>query len=279
MVAAPAAIVALRPDCIKVEDQPDPSAALKLEIYQLKQDLSKKQTTIDQLQNAIEELKKAPRTTDTKAYIGILEVVAADTPNVYEITIGDKQALTLNAENLNDIILSVRDSEKQTITVTETGQAAVKWTEPEIPETNNDTTTTTDANETAPVAEQWDWLQYVVEDDVREQLTQGLVVVMMHRYDCIVCEEMVPKYSDYYKDMAEQAIDEFKIAFLSIPPFGDEDHVPDDTQCIQGKLSDEENWQLMSPVVVALLDGQLVKQWEQGTAPKPDMLLEEIFAP
>ena len=32
MVAAPAAIVALRPDCIKVEDQPDPSAALKLEI-------------------------------------------------------------------------------------------------------------------------------------------------------------------------------------------------------------------------------------------------------
>ena len=117
----------------------------------------------------------------------------------------------------------------------------------------------------------------MVEDDVREELTQGLVVVMMHRYDCPVCEDMVPIYSDYCKAMAEQGTDAYKIAFLAIPPYGDEDHVPDDTLCIQGKLSDEQNWQLMSPVVVALLDGQLIKQWEQGTAPEPENILEDIF--
>ena len=100
---------------------------------------------------------------------------------------------------------------------------------------------------------------------------------MMHRYDCEVCEEMAPRYSEYYRQLVDQNADEFKIAFLAIPPYGDEDHVPDDTPCIQGKLTDEQNWQLMSPVVVALLDGQLVKQWDQGTSPEPENLLSEIF--
>jgi hypothetical protein len=33
----------------------------------------------------------------------------------------------------------------------------------------------------------------------------------------------------------------------------------------------------MSPYVVALLDGELIKTWEQGTAPEPEMILEEVF--
>ena len=278
MVAAPAAMVALRPDCIKIEDKPDPSAALKLEVFKLKQDLSKKQQDIDNLNKAIAELKQAPRTTDPKAFIGVLEIVAAEKPNLYEIRIGGKQTLTLNTENVDAIVLSITDTEKQSIAITESGQAEVTWTEPQPPDTTEVTTPTTDVNDTPPAAvEKWDWLQYVVEDDVREELTQGLVVVMMHRYDCPVCEDMVPIYSDYCKAMAEQGTDAYKIAFLAIPPYGDEDHVPDDTLCIQGKLSDEQNWQLMSPVVVALLDGQLIKQWEQGTAPEPENILEDIF--
>jgi hypothetical protein len=67
------------------------------------------------------------------------------------------------------------------------------------------------------------------------------------------------------------------IAFLAIPPYGDEDHVPDDTICINGQLTDKQKWELMSPYVVALLDGELIKTWEQGTAPEPEMILEEVF--
>ena len=134
-----------------------------------------------------------------------------------------------------------------------------------------------DTNDTPAVIEQWDWLQFVVEDDVRQQISEGLVVVMMHRYDCPTCEEMAPQYSEYYKEITEQGVDEFKIAFLSIPPYGDEDHVPDDTTCILGTLTDEKNWQLMSPLVVALLDGELIKTWEPGTAPEPANILEEVF--
>ncbi|MFZ9012153.1 MAG: hypothetical protein ACO20W_09715, partial [Anaerohalosphaeraceae bacterium] len=122
-----------------------------------------------------------------------------------------------------------------------------------------------------------DWLEFVIEDEVRQQVSEGLVVVMMHRYDCDVCEEMVPRYSEYYQELVDQGANEFKIAFLAIPPYGDGDHVPDDTICINGRLSDEQQWGLMSPYVVALLDGELVKTWEQGTAPEPEMILEEIF--
>ncbi|MHC5119553.1 MAG: hypothetical protein ACYSOH_05985, partial [Planctomycetota bacterium] len=134
-----------------------------------------------------------------------------------------------------------------------------------------------DTNDMPPAAvEQWDWLQYVVEDDVRQQISEGLVVVMMHRYDCPVCEDMVPIYSDYCKTMAGQGTDAYKIAFLSIPPYGEVDHVPDDTLCIQGKLTDEQKWELMSPVVVLLYNGELLKTWEEGTAPEPESILEEI---
>ena len=122
-------------------------------------------------------------------------------------------------------------------------------------------------------------MKYVAEDDVRDEITQGLVVVFMYHHDCPTCAEMSPKYSDYYNGMTEQGNEAFKFVFLAIPPYGEEVPVPDDTTCINGKLSDKQKWELMSPYVVALLDGELVKTWEQGTAPEPDEILEEIFEP
>jgi hypothetical protein len=35
----------------------------------------------------------------------------------------------------------------------------------------------------------------------------------------------------------------------------------------------------MSPYVVALLDGELMKQWDQGTAPEPENILGEVVEP
>ena len=278
MVAAPAAMIALRPDCIKVEDKPDPSAALKLDIFKLNQQLTQKQQEIDALSKAIAELKQAPRSTDEKAFIGVLEIIASDKPNQYEIHIGGKHTLLLNAENLDDIILSIRDSKKQTISVAEAGQIEVTWTEPKIPETTEDTTPATENNQPSPAAVQpWDWLQYVVEDDVREQLSHGLAVVLLYHHDCPVCAEMVPRYSQYYQQMTQQGENAFKIAFLAIPPYSKSGPVPEDTACILGTLTDRQNWQVISPYVVALLDGQKVREWKPGTAPEPEDILNEIF--
>jgi hypothetical protein len=151
-------------------------------------------------------------------------------------------------------------------------------TENQIPQvTDSNEPSVAGTNETPPVVEQWDWLEYVVEDDVKEKISEGLVVVMMHRFDCEVCEEMAPRYSEYYQQLVDQGADEFKIAFLAIPPYGDEDHVPEDTTCIRGTLTDKQKWQVMSPYIVALLDGELIKTWEQGTAPEPEKILGEVF--
>lgn len=277
MVLSPAALVTLKPDCItEIEKNPDVTAQLRLQIHKLKKQLSDKQADVNDLNKVIEELRKAPRTTDKKAFIGVLEVIALDKPNMYEVRIGGKQTLLLNSDNLEQIILSITDAEKQEITITETGQVQMKWIEPE-PEVVEPPVQTTDTNDQSPTVEQWEWLEYVVEEDVRQQITEGLVVVMMNRYDCPVCEEMAPVYSEYYAQMAENNDVLFKIAFLSIPPYGDVDHVPDDTTCIVGKLTDERKWGLMSPYVIALLDGELVKTWEQGTAPEPENILDEVF--
>jgi hypothetical protein len=189
MVAAPAAMVAFRPDCIKVEDKPDPSAALKLEVFKLKQELSTKQQEIADLKMAITELKQAPRLTAEKAIIGNLEITDISTisTNTYQIQFGGKQTLLVHTENPDEILLIIRDYEKQEFSIEDKTHVLMKWIEPEK---IDDMPPITDANDTPPVVDQWDWLQYVVEDDVRQQISEGLVVVMMHRYDCPVCEDM-----------------------------------------------------------------------------------------
>ncbi len=278
MVIAPPAMVALKPDCVKVVPaNPDETTALRLQIHKLKQGLTNKDQTIAALQQAITELKQTPRSTDKKAFIGVLEVVAAETPSQYQIHIGGTQTLILNAENLEKILLSVQDAEKQKIAITETGQVEINWTEPE--EIGNGTgQQVSDANVTAIPMKQWDWLEYVVEDDVRQQISEGLAIVLMHRHDCPTCAEIVPAYSKYYRQMIEQGADGFKIAFLAVPPYHeDEDTVPDDTPCILGKLTDKQKWGLMSPYVVALLNGEKVKEWPEGTAPEPENLYDEVF--
>ncbi|MCI0499173.1 MAG: hypothetical protein L0Y36_05785 [Planctomycetales bacterium] len=153
---------------------------------------------------------------------------------------------------------------------------------PVIPEPNEKAPTEiapkiTDPKEQPPAVEQWDWLQYIVEDDVRAQLAEGMVVILMYHHDCPTCAERVPQYSAYYKEMTEQGNQEFRIAFLAVPPYSTEGPVPADTTCILGTLTDAQKWEITSPYVVALLNGELVKSWKQGTAPEPQTIFDEIF--
>lgn len=151
---------------------------------------------------------------------------------------------------------------------------------PQVVEPNTVENNAAEPNTIAPTNEipQWEWLQYVVEEDLRSQMTQGLTVVLMYHHDCPVCAEMVPKYNEYCRQMSEQGNEEFKIVFLAVPPYGENGPIPADTVCLTGKLTDQQNWQIMSPYVVALLDGQLVKTWKQGTAPEPENIIDEIMS-
>jgi hypothetical protein len=245
VLAAPM-LVTFRPECLKPEaQQPDASAQLKLQIFQLKQDLQKQtqetaalrqeyqtqQQTIEQQKEQIQSLRRQ-----------LEEFEQAKTVIVSE-------------PNIPEPVQNNTNQQPQVEPVQETA-------EPNRPPAS---------------ANQWDWLQYVVEDDVREQLSSGLVAILMYHHDCPDCAVMVPQYSAYYADMLEQGNEAFKIAFLAIPPYSEEGPVPEDTMCILGKLSDKEKWEVTSPYVVALLDGELIKTWPQGTAPEPDKILDEIF--
>jgi hypothetical protein len=112
-------------------------------------------------------------------------------------------------------------------------------------------------------------------------MKEGLVIAYMYHHDCSTCAKSVPKYEEYIKKMKEIDAVEFQLAYLAIPPYSTDGSgpVPADTTTLHGKLTDKEKWAITSPFVVALLDGSVVKQWPQGSAPEPDMILDEIFAP
>ncbi|HOT72256.1 MAG TPA: hypothetical protein PLX18_00530 [Anaerohalosphaeraceae bacterium] len=145
----------------------------------------------------------------------------------------------------------------------------------QIEEQDNTTSQPEQANSSdeTPAVPQWPWLQYI---DIADQLKTGLAVILMYHHDCPTCAQMIPLYDEYARQMLQQEDQPFQIAFVAIPPYH-EGPVPPDTPCLQGRLSDKEKWAIMSPYVVALLDGGFLKDWPQGTAPMPQNILDEIF--
>jgi hypothetical protein len=127
-------------------------------------------------------------------------------------------------------------------------------------------------------ADLWSWLQYI---DIADQLKDGMVVVLMYHHDCPTCATMVPKYDQYFRKMKESGDNSMKIAFLAVPPYSEKGPVPADTVCLRGKLIEkgDQKFAITSPYVVALIDGQLIKTWKQGTAPEPDKIMDELFPP
>jgi hypothetical protein len=120
------------------------------------------------------------------------------------------------------------------------------------------------------------WLEHI---DIADQLKQGIVVMLMYHHDCPVCRTMVPKYDQYYRQMQSQNDTSMTFAFIAIPPYGQEGPVPADTVCLHGKLRQRDDgklWAITSPYVVALIDGQQIKDWKEGTAPEPETLFDQI---
>lgn len=125
----------------------------------------------------------------------------------------------------------------------------------------------------APVS-LWPWLEYI---DIADQIKSGLVIVFLYHYDCSTCRDNIPQYEAYYAQTIQKEMKEFELAFVAIPPYG-KGPVSEQTLCLHGRLSDKQKWAIQSPLVVALLDGQVVKQWPQGSAPSPDTILDQIFS-
>jgi TolA-binding protein len=258
MVLSTPALVAFRPECVKAEAQrPDDSAQLKLQVFQLNQKLQKQSREADTLRLQYQEQ---------------LQTLDRQKQQI--------QSLQEQVEQLRQTPIAAPVEPQAVEPAKDTPQPepaapVIDATEPE----SEPVEPSTAPEQPAVAVNQWDWLDHVVEDDIRGQLSRGLVVILMYHHDCPDCVRMAPRYDAYYNEMVAQGNDAFKIAFLAIPPYGQTGPVPDDTACIHGKLTTERKWEVTSPYVVALLDGELMKTWPQGTAPEPENILDEIFAP
>lgn len=137
---------------------------------------------------------------------------------------------------------------------------------PVVPDAN------TEPNKVAPVnpRQEWPMLKRI---DIAESLRSGVVVALLYHFDCPGCQEAIPKYEKLNKELSGNT-DAIKFAFVAIPPYGDEklNPVPKDTKCLAGKLISDKKEIMMTPFVVLLQDGAVVKAWE-GKAPDLDELL------
>jgi thiol-disulfide isomerase/thioredoxin len=119
-------------------------------------------------------------------------------------------------------------------------------------------------------AQEWPLLESI---DIADSLRSGSVVVLLYHYDCPDCKEAIPLYEKMSRELGDAVL----FAFIAVPPHGagEQDPVPADTMCLKGSLDAKKKWFLMTPVVVLLQDGAVVKSWE-GKAPNLDELLEAL---
>jgi len=77
-------------------------------------------------------------------------------------------------------------------------------------------------------------------------LSQGNWIVLLHRHDCPDCQAAVPRYEEF-------AIEQ-QVALVEVPPFG-ESHAETNGVAQRGRLSDDREWFVQTPVEIQLSDG------------------------
>lgn len=119
-------------------------------------------------------------------------------------------------------------------------------------------------------------LKYI---DIADSLRSNIAVVLLYHADCPDCREAIVRYDQVSREMAANE-DAIRIAFIEVPPYGPEQDslIPSDTPCLKGKLDSSKEWyNITTPLVVVIVDGSVVKSWEDK-APEFDEILNAVFA-
>lgn len=131
--------------------------------------------------------------------------------------------------------------------------------------------------ETAPEQprREWSMLKHI---DIADFLRSGIAVVLLYHNDCPDCLEAIPQYDRAARDLAGNE-DVVRIAFVEVPPYGPEQDspIPADTPCLKGKLDSTKKWYIRTPLVVVIMDSEVLRSW-QDQAPEFDTILEAAFS-
>ena len=104
---------------------------------------------------------------------------------------------------------------------------------------------------------EWPMLKMIT---IADSLRSGVVVVLLYHYDCPGCQEAIPMYNRLCSELSGND-DAIRFAFIAAPPYGSEkeDPVPTDTKCLKGKLQSDKKEIIMTPLVVLLQEGAVIK--------------------
>jgi hypothetical protein len=93
--------------------------------------------------------------------------------------------------------------------------------------------------------------------DVGNALAKGDWIIVLHRHDCPICEEVLPVYRQAATALA--GFGEPKIAFVEIPPFAaNRERSATSDAILEGELQPVKQWFVTTPAVLALHDGTVV---------------------
>jgi hypothetical protein len=94
--------------------------------------------------------------------------------------------------------------------------------------------------------DQWVGQRLPIADSVSLDLSEGQWTVMLHRHDCSVCQEMVLQFE-------QRAENGERLALLEVPPYGN--FAQRKESCHYGRLKDDHEWFVQTPVEIHLQDG------------------------
>jgi thiol-disulfide isomerase/thioredoxin len=122
--------------------------------------------------------------------------------------------------------------------------------------------------------EEWSMLKHI---DIAESLRSGITVVLLYHDDCPDCREAIPLYDRISRELLTGGEGLIQIAFVEIPPYGSQEDspIPPDTPCLTGRLDASKKWYITTPLIVATVDGSVVKAWECQT-PTLDEILDAV---
>jgi len=125
------------------------------------------------------------------------------------------------------------------------------------------------------VSEEWSMLKYI---DIVNALRSNIVVVVFYSTEWDICHDAIALYDQMSRDMAGNE-NSIQFALIEIPPYGSEQDsfVAVDTPCLTGRLDSSKDWYIVTPLVVVIQDGLVVKSWETE-APELDEILNAVFA-
>ena len=106
--------------------------------------------------------------------------------------------------------------------------------------------------------------------DIGSRLAKGQWIVVLYHHDCPHCQERIPQFEQEARERAER-MNIAKTAMVELPPYAPPGRslLPAGTPCVPGRASDERDWFVATPTLLALIEGTVIEAVVGESRPGP----------